>query len=475
MSAPTYSLSQLTLDSMSPATSPRARGASPGASSQYTDDSSSEFDSDFEDSGLEDNDENIVRSPTKFVYCLDQLSEKSKAVVRDAFTGPPKIALQRCRLIDNTYAFQMTELVTRSIRIRDTDQGVTRCSCGEDGLCEHLVWLLDQILKQTLYNGRQDDKPLTMTDKGCAQEMGDPFRSIADCHLDILAAGLHCQLVDPDAGSEDEVDPQRALEARELLSAVHVVSPDDFRPDIFAKPCSGKKVLKRHDLDRTVFRMLLDNHHFFHYFLSQCTKTDPIHDPFRKLLQRVEDVLRDLDAYSLDPCSDSSSSPPSSVSADDGAFTEGPRDVPWAAKHILGSVGLIRSAIYKRDKPLKPDEAISAARTLVRILEAVVDRNHDAHVGPTRAGRNLYWRLMGDRDIDFVVAELNLLPEATSQFLNNLEAVLDKMGVHGAPPTYVGKFRSLLSRLRTSNTGSSLKRQSQDQDPGSDRWSKRMK
>jgi hypothetical protein len=416
----------------------------------------------------------VIRSPTKLLYRLDQLSEKAKAVVRDAFTDPPKIALQRCRLINNTYAFQMTELVTRSIRIRAPEDGGAhlRCSCGEeDGPCEHLVWLLDQIMKQTLYD-HEDDKPLTMTGKGCAVEMGDPFRTIADHHLDILASGLHCQLVDPDANPEDELDPQRVLESRELLSAVHAVPPDDFRPDIFTNPTLGKKVLKRHDLDQTIFRMLVDNHHFFNYFASHSPSTDPIHDPFRKILQRVEHVLRDLDSNSLSitssPLSSSSSSPPS-----EHPFAEGPRDVAWAAKHILGCVRRIRTAIYTRDRPLQPQEAISAARTLVRILSAVVSRNRDAHPGPTRLDRNLYLRLVGERDLDFVLAELNLLPEAASQFLHSLETILDQMGVYGAPATYVEKFRNLLGRLRAPNTGSTLKRQVQGQGP--ERGAKRMK
>jgi hypothetical protein len=469
-------MSRLTLEPMPPTTRLHARESSPAASSQYPDESSSNFDSDFEDSGLEDEDDHLVRSPSKLLYSLDQLPDKAKAVVRDAFTDPPRLALQRCRLINNTYAFQMTELVTRSIRIRAPEDGGARlsCSCGEeDGLCEHLVWLLDQIMKQTLYD-HEDDKPLTMTGKGCAVEMGDPFRAIADHHLDILASGLHCQLVDPDAKPEDELDPQRVVESRELLAAVHAVPPEEFRPDIFSNPTLGKKTLKRQDLDQTVFRMLVDNHHFFHYFVSQSPYTDPIHDPFRKILQRVEYVLAGLDSSTLATIP-SSPSAFLSDSSEQHPFAEGPRDVAWAARHILGSVRLIRTAIYTRDRPLQPREAISAVRTLVRILAAVVARNRDAHPGPTRPDRNLYVRLVGDRDRDFVLAELNLLPEAASQFLHNLETALDQMGAHGAPATYVDKFRNLLGRLRTSNTGSALKRQVPSHGQGPERGRKRMK
>lgn len=468
MSAPVSKFSRLSLEGMPPPTTrARSREAATSASSQRPDEgSSSDLDSDSDSYDVED-DSPVVRSPSKLTYRVEHLSDKTKATVRDVFTDPPKMALQRCRRINNTYAFQMTELVTRSIRIRASENGSPRlsCSCGDDneGPCEHLLWLLDQVLKQTLYDYR-NEKPLTMKPEGYAEEMGDPFQNIASYHLDVLADGLHCHLVDPDADTDDELDSYRVQESRELLSSVYAVPPEDFRPDIFAHPAAGKKVVKRNDLDCTVFRMLLDNHHFFQYFLSLSRGSDPVNDLFRKLSQRVDRVLADLDAHAA------AKAP---VIATDSA-AESPRDVAWAATHILGSVRLINSAIYTRDSPLEAAEAISAARALVHILTAVVGRNTD--VGPAtapRVDRNLYLRLVGDRDRDFVLTELNLLPGAASQFLNNLETVLDRIGVHGAPASYVDKFRKLLARLRTSTTGSGLKRQGQGQ--GTDRGSKRMK
>ena len=98
----------------------------------------------------------------------------------------------------------------------------------------------------------------------------------------------------------------RVQESRELLSAVYGMSPEEFRPDIFdasSSPLRGKKVLKRKDLDYTVLRMLLDNHHFFNYFQSVSRPRDPINDLFRKLSQRVDRVLRVFDAYAADPAS----------------------------------------------------------------------------------------------------------------------------------------------------------------------------
>ncbi|KAL6403336.1 hypothetical protein AUP68_12678 [Ilyonectria robusta] len=464
MSPPVSRFSKLTLESMPPETRSRTRAESRAEESRQNleEESSSESEMDSDISDFEDEPPTVVRSPTtKLSYSIHNLPESTQNAVRDAFTEPPRIALQKCRRIDDTYAFQMTELVTRSIRIRAPEHGSSQlsCSCGHDEEpCEHLLWLLDQVVKQTVYD--QDvSKPLEMTKGGYPREMGDPFQNIANHHLDLLADGIHCQVVTPDSEYDNELDPYRAQEARELLSSVHGVSPEDYRPDIFTRPSAGKKIFKRRDLDRTIFRMLLDDHHFFHYFHSLSRPTDPINDPFRKLSQRVNHVLRDLDAYAASPDPDPSQ--------------ETPRDINWAATHITGAVRLIRHELYTRDRPLEPVEAISAARSLVNILDAVVSRNRDAHAGTSRRDRNLYLRLIGDRDEDFVLGVLNLLPEAASQFLNNLESILDQIGVHGAPAAYAARFRALLDRLRTSGTGSGLKRSVQGQ--GTDRKSKRMK
>ena len=461
---------------MPPPSRAEARTASHAAFGQGLDqeESNSDPESDSDVSDLDDDETaTAVRSPTRLIYNLDQLSERRRAAVRDVFNEPPKIALQRCRRIENTYAFQMTELVTRSIRIRAPDSGSPRlsCTCGEDEVpCAHLVWLLDQLQKQTLYD-HDDSKPLTMTAEGFAEEMGDPFQKIADYHLDVLADGLHCQVVvEPGAYFDEELDSHRVLESREMLSSIYGMDPEDFRPDVFQDPAPGTKVLKRHDLDCTVFRMLLDNHHFFHYFLSLSRSTDPINDPFRKIAQRVDHVLRDMDAYSLEEASSSSGTTSTATSA------EPPTDVSWAARHVVGALRLIKSAIYNRDHPPQLHEKISAARTLVHILTAVVDRNRDAHAGPSRRSRNLYLNLIGDGDQDFVVAELNLLPpEAASAFLHILEAAHDRIGIYGAPASYVAKLRALLARLRTSTAGApaGLKRYGKGQ--GTHRGSKRMK
>ncbi|RBR03809.1 hypothetical protein FVER53590_00992 [Fusarium verticillioides] len=411
--------------------------------------SSADYSSEFNDDDNDDDDEpSAIRSPTKLTYLIDHLPKETQSVVRDTFKEPPKIALEKCRHINDTYAFQMTELVTRSVRIRAPQDGTSNlsCSCRDDGQpCRHLIWLLDQIVKQTLYE-TDLSKPLRMNPAGYAEETGEVFQNISNFRLDVLAEGLHCHLVTPDSEYDNEPDAFRAQEAREMLSSVYNMDPGDFRPDIFENVSHNMKMINRNDLEQTITRMLQDNHHFFHYFRSLARPQDPINDVFYKLTQRINRVVRDLDT-------------PGQASDPDP-----PRDVPWAASHILGCVRRMRHDIYTRESPISAREALSAARSLVHILDLAVSRNKDhGPVDAPRIDRNLYLRLIGDRDQDFILNVLNLIPEAASQFLHHLEELLGKIEIYGAPAGYVQRFRALLGRLRTSSTGSGLKRSVQGQ------------
>jgi len=460
--SPTSRFSKLSLEGMAPTTRAQSQRQSGGTSTQDPNDSSSDPESDSDSSVIEEDEETgelLVRSPSRLMYRIGDLPPETRETVRAAFKNPPRIALQYCQLSDdNMYAFQMTEVKPLYIRIASAAEGRSSkvdCSCEEKSRpCRHLLWLLDQVLKQTRYENNPKE-PLTMKHEGFAEEMGDPFEEISNFHLDVLADSLHCEIISEES---EYINPVRVQEVRELLAAISSESPDDYRPDIFSHPRAsvGRKVIKRNDLERTIFRMLVSNNEFFCYFMSQMRPTDPINDRFRKLEQRVERVLADLDAYS-----ESKGNEPQSI--------EGPRNVAWAASHILGVLATIKTEIYNRDSPLSSDERISAARVLVHMLAAVCSRNRDAHAGPTRLDTNLYLRLIGDRDRDFVVGVLHLLPDAATPFVHNLEEIEEQLGVSGAPAPYVAKFRSLLSILRSGKGGS--KRQTQ----GPESSSKRMK
>ncbi|KAH8180145.1 Zinc finger, SWIM-type [Sarocladium implicatum] len=485
---------------MTPTTRSKAladRDSSPPSSSQEDEDedhSSSCSDSDAES---DTSTSTTVQSPSKLKYRIGHLSEARQSQIRDVFSDPPQLALQRCRLVNSTFAFQMTELVTRSVRIRAPDasgdgSSPLSCSCGDSSEgepCKHLIWLLDRVAEQTLYEPSRG-KPLNMTEAGYSEEMDDPFRTIADHDLEVLGPGLHCPVVGGSSSEGSGIDVHRVQEARELLAAVHNQSVDSFRPGLSGdvKDVTGSKVFKRGDLDTTILRMLVDNNHFFQYFFSAASRSNThIKDPFRSISQRIDRILQALDDAS------SRSATSSSLSASQDARQQPVRGVAWASKHLLGCTTLVRSFIFSRSHPLSSIEAVSAAQVLTRLLALVVSRNLDTHHAPSglsqpttaaqptpRSHRNLYLNLIGDRDRDFVIGMLALLPPAaTSHFLDRLEACLEDIGTYGAPSGYVQRFRKLLERLRSSSAsgrGTGMKRSgAQTGQESVNRDSKRMK
>ncbi|MBE3044148.1 hypothetical protein IMZ48_16570, partial [Candidatus Bathyarchaeota archaeon] len=211
---PVPELSRLSLgSSMSPPARQRGRVS---RAQPKGDVSSSEEESDPGSSASEDDDESpYIRSPSKLTYKIDGLEPKVQSAVRDSFKDPPEMTLQKCGQRGDVYAFQMTELVYRSIRIGSPESGLSspQCSCEAASPCKHVLWLMDRLAKQTLY-GHEPSAPLNLTPHGYAEEMGHPFQDISRFHLDILAESLHCELTPQDSDDDDDF---RAQEAHELL------------------------------------------------------------------------------------------------------------------------------------------------------------------------------------------------------------------------------------------------------------------
>ncbi|TQV97188.1 SWIM zinc finger protein [Cordyceps javanica] len=418
----------------------------PSSGSDYDESSSASEDSEQSDH---------VRSPTRLVYNLDALPEKTKSTVRDAFNEPPSMVVQHCRQVDDTFAFQMSEVVTRSVRIRAPSSGEARLSCSctqgtqehDKEPCHHILWLLDQLVKQTLYDA-DHEKPLTMTSAGYPEEMGDPFHAISEHHLNIVADGLHCKHVDQGCYDPKEASKHRIQESRELLSSVYDTPTDSFRSDIFDEPLLSPPIVKPQDLDYTVFRMLVDDDLFFHYFLSESTRGSDVIQQFRLLTHRINAVLQDFDAHNSGASSDESNSP------------QGSHSVAWAARHIQGVISLVRYAIFSGERPLNATEKAAAARTLIHILDCVVKRCADARVGGRRAERNLFLRFLGDVDIGFILNELEMIPDGARPYLYALDLLVNKMAENEAKPSYLIKFRKFIAQLKMSGPAPSRKRAS---------------
>ncbi|KAH8675701.1 hypothetical protein BX600DRAFT_507917 [Xylariales sp. PMI_506] len=430
-----------------------------------------------------EHDENLIQLPSGLVYSLEELDEETRDHISTVSDSSPPLVLNGCLARDQYVTFLVSEAVEYTIRAGapGSEWSVPICNC-EEGLpshktpCYHILWLFDQVSEQVL-----DDHGhvLKMNEKGYAEELSNPYNFIDEFHLDILADSLHTRTLGP--GSEDDPpNPRRVKEARELLATLNNIPVDDYRPDLFTNSEGDDHVIERDDLECTIFRMLLDNNEFFHYFLSEMQAEGLVGNIFTRLQQRADAVLAGLDAFLENPNQEVSSRP---------------KNVEWCAQHLQLVVQQVRTAIQNTKSGLSPSERQAAARTLLHVLRMVVQRHEDvsSETAVEESGRNLYYNLIGkpdqgkvqdqdqDHDHSFVVKALNAIPpEDLSPFVGDLTEIIDQITALGAPASYREKLRGLLQRVRSSRTrtpsiastsGSGFKRQAGSHD----RQAKRMK
>ncbi|KAL2270887.1 hypothetical protein VTJ83DRAFT_258 [Remersonia thermophila] len=411
----------------------------------------SDWEVDEEDDDDDTEESDIVTSPAGLRYNLSRLSPRTRQVAKGLFNqrsphDQPQISLELCAIREDEaggdvfYAFQMHEVVPCSVRIGARDSGrfsTPRCECPDARYrrlrpCKHLIWLFDKISKHALFD-HDPDAELTLTELGYPEELGDPFDRISQIRLDVLADDLHCDTSEPDSDTVCP-SPARVREAREMVAAVAGIQPhevDGYRRDLEASHDQGP-LIRRGDLGATLFSLLLASHSLAEWVRSELSPSDPAVDPFRSAQHRVFRIIEELKTYSA-----SEQDPSASDSyRRRGKHAEGPRDLNWAAEQIRRCVGSIDKLVSRGSSPLSESARSSAARALVVILKMVTDH------------RGLYQRLVGDHDTGFVFSTLDILADQ-SQYVDALDDIMDKMGVYGAPPSYVANMRSLVARMRS--------------------------
>ncbi|KAI1845248.1 hypothetical protein JX265_005403 [Neoarthrinium moseri] len=459
--SPTERFSQLSIEGMPPITRQQSRNRQEDLSSESEADTSG-------DASNSDATESPFVFPSGLAYNLENLNENIQGQVTAAMDEPPQLVLQDCQARDDTFIFQISEVIEHNIRTGSVSSGwaIPSCSCQDEQpfrrICRHVLWLFDQITKEIFDNRGQ---ALTMNEHGFSEELGErgnPFEMISEFHLDILADSLHSRMLR--AGSptdEDILNPRRVQDVREILASLNSTPVDEYRRDIFDNPRLGKRVIKRNDLESTVFRMLCRNNEFFHYFLSSMRSDELVNNTFRRLQQRADVALAGLDAYAQ-------TSAQSTVG--------NPKNVAWCATHLRLIVQKVHTSLEYAQREPKPWERHTAACTLVHVLRCVVDRSSDLPPQelPKRE-RNLYFRLVGNRDENFVIGVLNSIPPSSVHPLAGaLEQILEDIGRLGAPVTYVEKLRALHQRARRAHPAASPTG-SKRQGGGQERRAKRMK
>ncbi|KAI0013400.1 hypothetical protein F4779DRAFT_563394 [Xylariaceae sp. FL0662B] len=458
MSSPTEPLSKLSLGSMPPTTRLQSRR-------QKHEEEDTSSDSESSDSGFDIDDSSAITLPSKTKYSLDYLDERTRQnvtrTVAKAIETPSKFILLRCQSRDQQFIFEIAESVEYTIRTgtENTDYDIPNCSCESaergESPCRHILWLFDQISSQVLASQRS---PLILTQHGYSAELGNPYYRISSFHLDVLADSLCCDAV----GQSGDPNPRRVQETRQILASLNEVPIDEYRPDLFNNPRKGRRVIKKGDLEQTVFRMLLRNDEFFHYFLSSMRADELINNRFRGLQHRADAVLQGLEQYASDRSQQTITTP---------------KDVEWCSMHLTLITQQIRSAIQNTDHSLEAWELRAAARALIHVLGEVAKWNRD--VGPAelpKTQRNLYYRLIGDQDRNFVIEVLDMItPRVLSPWAPELGDMEDKISRHGVPLSYLERLRSLITRIRSSGAGASTSTGSKRTGQGQDRGAKRRK
>ncbi|KAB5536679.1 hypothetical protein GE09DRAFT_336665 [Coniochaeta sp. 2T2.1] len=459
--SPTIGISKLSIESMPPSTRSHGEMNPPeedvhGKLQGEGDDSTDEYDN------------STVRSPTRLKYNIERLSPHTRKMVRslwgESFEEPPEISLQWCdRMLDadgniDFYAFQMHEVVPRSVRIGSpkSQYAEPQCQCGAPKPCKHLIWLSDCIAQQALYD-HDPQEPLTLNEQGYPEELGQPFRCISDMHLDVLADGLHCEVGHPLGRSGPS--PQLFADAQSIIASITDKPQSDFnapRSDLPWRTFDPASLVHHKDPEGTLFSLLLASHRLSAWIRSLLRSSDPARSPFQQIEFRARRVFTDLDTFLA------STSPPGSSSPD----TEGACGVPWAATSLTRCVRQIHTLIVRAEAPLSPPERASAARALVRILRGVVDR-HD-----TDSSKSLYTWLIGDRDDSFIADSLELLVDQ-GQFIDEIEDILAHVGMRGAAASWVGKMEAVVVRMRANPRSTASSRG--DRAPGPERVSQRRR
>ncbi|KAK1835624.1 hypothetical protein QBC39DRAFT_416262 [Podospora conica] len=429
---------------------------------QYSDDD----ESDWED---EDDTRGLVFSPSGLRYAIGHLPRRTQRMMRALYNtqDPPRISLELCNIKQEGgdgdgffYAFQLQEVVPCSVRIgskNSTRFSMPKCECADARYrrlrpCKHIMWLFDQLSKQILFDHDEPDTPLTMSEMGYPDELGDPFEQVSKTRLDLLADSLRCDTAAPGSDTAP-ISHARLREAREMVAAVAGIPArdiDQFRLDL-EETQPGNGVIHRGDLEATLFSVLIASHSLAARVRAELAPSDPAVDPFRAIQRRAARIISELDLYSSS-LQDPTRRRPTQTDA------EGPRNVQWAAAQIRRCVTQVERLVSRSATPLGGPARSSAARALVGILKSVAGHNVDSHGGDTVDDRNLYMCLIGNQDTGFVYLALEQLVDQ-SQYVEELESAMELIGRSGAPESYVSHMRGLIRRMR-SHTGEESRRSS---------------
>ncbi|KAI0974528.1 hypothetical protein F4678DRAFT_470519 [Xylaria arbuscula] len=419
----------------------------------------------------------IATFPSGMRYSVHALDSGTKDAVVRALATPSKLTLRGCSPRGQSYVFLISETIEYHVRVPygNSPYDGPSCSCHQDEKsvgrqypCRHTLWLCDQILSQLV---PVHGDPYTWREDGYTANHGNVCDFISDFHLDVLADSLRCDIM---AGESLKPRPHSIQTAREILATLSGTPVEQYRPDLTAETVGGG-VVKKGDLEETIFRMLLQNDSFLSYFLASMRNYEPLNPRFRRFRDRADAALTAFDNY---------------IKASDLRRVELSKNPLWCYKTFKDILKQIKSLLHYSDRELDDSDRRSAANTLVYILGQVVSRNEDhdlvndggdRHEGQLKDTRkiNLFNELIVESGDNFVLDTLDELDlDSVDHLLPDLGRIERALTNTDAPTSYCNKLRDIISRLGVASSRltsepaeSSRKRTSQD----SDRYPKRIK
>ncbi|KAI0482336.1 hypothetical protein GGR56DRAFT_182046 [Xylariaceae sp. FL0804] len=481
MSSPSEPFSRLSLGSMPPNTRSQSR-LHPEHQAEQPEGEESESDDGFE----VDEAAGIATFPSGLKYSLDHLAHDTRKSVMKSIEPSSKLVLRTCQSRGEDYLFLLSETIEFNVRMGTSKSrfALPSCSChNEDvnrslqqGPCRHTLWLCDQITSQMRPRSETSATPYALGRNGFPENLGNMCDNIPDFKLDVLADSLRCDVHD---GQWASPSPRRVQTAREILATVTGTPVDSFRPDLTGLPRDEPNV-QTHDLEGTIFRMLLCNSVFFTDFLSDMrSESDLFNLKFRRFRDRADAALAGFDEHVQNP-------------AAAAERTGGPRDKEWCARRLVEIQNQIEDLIFSAGRELSRYDQRAAARTLVHILRQVTARNgvvataaglswrprveernlydrlisqHPRRVGP---GRLVFGRGLGSRgneeqddfneNNNFILGVLERIPpRSVSHLVGELDEIEQVLGdsQHGAPERYRHKLRAIRASARSAASVSS--------------------
>ncbi|KAI1312427.1 hypothetical protein F5Y03DRAFT_236533 [Xylaria venustula] len=471
MSLPIQRMSQLSLESMSTSSGSQGRRPDDEDSAEVAYRSDVDAGIDFDDAA------GIATFPSGMKYSVHALDFGTKDAVVRALATPSKLTLRGCSPRGQSYVFLVSETIEYHVRAPygNSPYDGPSCSCRQDEKsvgrqypCRHTLWLCDQVLSQLV---PVPSDPYTWREDGYTTKHGNVCDFISDFHFDVLADSLGCDVM---AGESLKPRPNKIQTAREILATISGIPVEQYRPDLTAETVRGR-VVKKGDLEKTIFRMLLQNDSLLSYFLASMRNYEPLNPRFRRFRDRADAALNAFDDY---------------IKASDLRRVELSKNPQWCYKTVKDILEQIKSIIHYSDRELDASDRRAAATTLVYILGQVVSRNEDHDFINDGDGRNenqlknsrifnLFKELIVEPAHNFVLDTLDELElDSVDHLLPDLGRIERALTNTDASLSYCKKLRDIISRLGGRNSRfaskpaeSSRKRTSQD----GDRSPKRIK